>query len=93
LVIAFWPRSESRADAPNGSCRCQCLREFRVERVVTESLAPAQAVLSVDKFWDTVGQGPYAGAARERLRSNWVNGRWQITSKDDVEVYNVATEP
>ena len=87
------PREIVRSRKEEVLARYPTLVDFRLERVVIESLTPAQAVVSLDKVWDMVGQGRYAGAARERLMMRKLSGAWRITSEEDVEVYRVVTEP
>jgi len=87
------PREVVRAKKEAVLARYPNLNEFRVERVVIDSLTPAQAVVSLDKVWDMQGQGRFAGAARERLVLRRTDGAWRIVSEEDIDVYRVVAEP
>jgi ketosteroid isomerase-like protein len=60
---------------------------LRVSDVRITQTGPNRAVATFRKHWQTGGSEVFAGEEQERMTFARMNGRWKITSEEQLEAY------
>ena len=81
------PLSEVRAEKQKLFSGISEVRRLSVRTIRIQSFQPDRAVVTLRKDWDLRGPRPTAGAERERLTLQWINGEWRITGEQEIVVY------